>query len=267
MWRSLVVTVGAWSLLVPAATTQENLNVGHRVSLVVGPLFVSQRDEKASPVRYGGAVPFLEVAYTTRTTRQTLDLRMGGAFGTLRSALTQRNDVPHQRTLRGWINLEYSRALRAPCCRTRWMVGGRMSASATVIAHLYDAPNGNEQGYAFFSTTLGPVLAVQRASGERATLSAALSVPVLALIGRPYSVFAPFYKSPRPRDIGFQPRLATVGRLQAVDFRAAYTAHSTAADWVLAYHVVVERYRDVEPFRFASQGVALTLALRVGGGR
>lgn len=265
MWRPLVVTVGAWSLLVPAAATQENPNVGRRVSLVVGPLFVSQRDEKASPVLYGGAAPFLEVGYTTRTGHRKLDLRMGGALGTLRSALTQPNDLPHQKTLRGWINVEYARALGAPYGQTRWMLGGRMSANATVIHHVYDAPTGNEQGYAFFTTTLGPVVVVERAGGERATLSAALGVPVLALIGRPYSVFAPFYNDPRPSGIGFWPRVATVGEFQAADFTAAYTAHRSGADLVLGYHLVVERYRDVEPFRFASQGVSLTLAMRVGG--
>jgi hypothetical protein len=266
MWRTIVVAGTAWSMLAPKAAAQENPNVGRRLSLVVGPLFVSQRDEKASPVRYDGAVPFLEVGYTTRTTRRILDLRMGGAFGILRSTLTQRNDVPHQKTMRGWITLEYSRALRAPCCRTRWLVGGRVSANATVIAHVYDASTGNEQGYGFFSTTLGPVLAVQRASGERATLSATLGVPLLALIGRPYSVFAPFYNDPRPNGIGFWPRLATVGEFQAADFTAAYTAHRSGADLVLGYHLVVERYRDVEPFGFAAQGVSLTLAVRMGGG-
>lgn len=265
MWRPLVVTVGAWSLLVPGAATQENPNVGRRVALVVGPVFVSQRDEKASPVRYSGAAPFLEVGYTTRTTRRKLDLRLGGALGTLQSALTQSNNLPQQTIGRGWVSLEYSRTLGAPPFPTRWLLGGRLSASGTVTQHAYASAAGSDQGYAFFSTTLGPVVAVEHTSGERATLSAALSVPVLALITRPYSVFVLYYKPP-PANLGLHSRLTTVGAFQAADFRAAYTAHRSGADLMLGYHLLVERYRDSEPFRFASQRVSLTLALRVGGG-
>ena len=262
--RLLGVAGLASLLLVPKFAAQEGPNVGRRLSLVVGPVFVSQRDEKASPVRYGGTAPFAEVAYTTQTSRRKLDLRLGGAIGTLRSALTQSNSRPQQRIGRGWVNVEYDRALSAAHSTTRWLLGGRLSASGTVIHHAYASAAGNDQGYAFFSTTLGPVAAVERVGGERTTLSAALCVPILALIGRPYSVFAPFYDHPHPNGIDPELQLTTVGAFQAADFTAAYTAHRSGADMTLGYNLIVERYRDAEPFRFASQSISLTVALRVG---
>ena len=265
MLRPLVVAGLAWTILVPMSAAQREPHAGRRLTLAVGPLFLAQRDEIASPVRYGGTAPFLEVGYTTRTSRRKIDLRVGGAIGTLRSALTRGNDLPHQRTGRGWVNLEYSRTLGPPGTRARWLVGGLMSSRGTVIFHYYGA-GGNDGGYAFFSTTVGPVITVERASGERTALSARLSVPVVALIGRPYGTFGLLYTDPRPNGTGLQLRVVTVAAFQAADFAATYTAtHRSGADLVLGYHLVVERYRDDESFRFASQGVSLTLALRLGG--
>lgn len=265
MLRPLVAAGVWWTILVPISAAQEPPNLGRRLSFVVGPLFLAQRDEKASPVRYSGAARFLEVGYTTRTSRRKVDLRVGGAVGTLRSALTQPDGFPRQSSGRWWAHLELSRAVGAPRSGTRWLVGGVMSANGTLTFHYY-ASGGNNGGYAFFSTTLGPVVTVERARGERATLSARLSVPVLAVIARPYGVFTPLYRDPRPRGTGLPLRVATVNVLQAADFTATYTTTRRAGvDLVIGYHLVVEHYRDEERFRFASQRVSLALALRLGG--
>ncbi len=262
MLRPLAIAGVAWTILVPMSAAQQAATVGRRLTFVVGPLFLAQRDEIASPVRYGGAAPFLEVSYATRTSRRKVDLRVGGAVGTLRSALTRGNDVPHQRTGRSWVNFEYSRTLGVPRSHTRWLVGGLMVARGTLIVHRYGVPN--DGGYAFFATTVGPVVSVERARGERTTLSARLSVPVLALIGRPYGVFGPLHRDPRPSGNGLRLRVATVDVFQAADFTAAYTAtRRSGVDFILGYHLIVERYRDEERFRFASQGVSLALGLHL----
>jgi hypothetical protein len=247
------------------SAAQDAGNLGRRLTLAVGPLFLAQRDEKASPVRYSGSAPFLEVGYTTRTSRRNVALRVGGAVGTLRSALTQPDGFPRQSSGRWWAHLELSRAVGAPRLGTRWLVGGVMSAHGTLTFHYY-ASGGNDGGYAFFSTTLGPVVTVERARGERATVSARLTLPVLAVIARPYGVFTPLYRDPRPRGTGLPLRVATVNVFQAADFTATYTAtRRSGVNLVLGYHVVIERYRDEEQFRFASQRVSLALALRLGG--
>jgi len=266
MRRPIVVAALAGSLLVPASGAQEAPNLERRLSLVVGPLFIAQRDEQASPVRYGGATPFLQVTYATRTNRRRVELRVGGATGTLRSALTGAYDLPRQRTWRGWVELEYARRLRASDSRTRLLFGGLIAARGTLIHHLYDVPGSNDGGYAFFGTILGPVVAIERMIGEHTTLKARLGIPVLALIGRPYSVFYPLYIDHPPRAGGLRIRVATVDAFQAADFTAACAAMlRPGAELVVGYHLVVERYRDVQPFRFASQGVSLALALRLGG--
>ena len=241
-------------------------HAGRHLSIVVGPVFISQRDEKASPVHYGGAAPFLELAYTTRTNRRKLDVRVGGAYGVMGSALTRSNDLPRQQTGRGWLDVEYSRSLDPAPSRTRWFVGGLLSTHGTVIVHFYEGASANKDVYALFSTTLGPLFGVERGSGHRA-LSARLSVPIVALIARPYGVFVPLYGEPRPSGTHLDSRFVTIGALQAVDFSAAYTvSHRSGTNLLLGYHLVVERYRDDEPFRFASQALSLTLALRLRGG-
>jgi hypothetical protein len=264
--RPIVVAALGVLLLVQTSRAQEAPNLGRRLSLVVGPLFIAQRDEQASPVRYGGATPFLQVTYATRTNRRRVELRVGGAIGTLRSALTGTNDLPRQRTWRGWVEFEYARRLRASDSRTRLLLGGLIAARGTLIHHLYGVPGSNDGGYAFFSTTLGPVVAMERMIGAHTTLTARLGIPVLALIGRPYSIFSPLYIGAPSRTGGLRIRVATVDAFQAADFTAAYAAMlRPGAELVFGYHLVVERYRDVQPFRFASQGVSLAVALRLGG--
>ncbi|HMG19421.1 MAG TPA: hypothetical protein VK573_11900, partial [Gemmatimonadales bacterium] len=148
----------------------------------------------------------------------------------------------------------------------RWFLGGLVSTHGTVIVHHYDAVSGSEDVYAFFSAALGPVVRVERGSGAR-TMSARLGVPIISLIARPYDVFVPLYREPRPSGTHLDSRLVTIGSFQAADFSAAYTVtHRSRTNLVLGYHLVVERYRDVEAFRFASQTFALTLAVRLGGG-
>jgi hypothetical protein len=267
MLRPLVVAGLAWTTLVPLSAAQDPPNLGRRLTFVVGPLFLAQRDDKASPVRYSGAATFLEVGYTTRTSRRTVDLRVGGAVSTLRSGLTQSDGFPRQATSRWWAHLELSRAVGAPRSGTRWLVGGLLSAQGTLSFHYYTS-GGNNGGYAFFSTTLGPVVTVERARHERAMVSARLSVPVFTVVARPYGVFAPLYREPRPRGTGLPLRVATVDVFQAADFTATYTATRRAGvDFALGYHLIVERYRDEERFRFASQAFSLALALRLGGER
>lgn len=259
--RPLVVAGLAWSLLVPTSAAQDAPNVGRRLTLAVGPLFVAQRDEKASPLRYGGAAPFLQVGYATRTSRRRFELRVGGAVGTLRSDLTRDGDLPHQRTWRSWVELEYARLLGAPDDRTRWLLGGMVAARGTVILH---ASGTTDAGYAFLSAAFSPVVAMVRTTSARTTVSARLGVGVLALIGRPYSFFGIASVFPDRLPV----RVATVNAFQAADFTASFATEVTRrADLVLGYHLVAERYADTQEFRFASSEASLALALRLGGGQ
>ncbi len=265
---SIVAALVASSLLVSISRAQEPPNLGRRVSLVVGPLFISQRDENASPMRYSGAAPFLQIGYAALSSRRAIEVRVGGGLGTLRSALTGDNGLPHQTTGRSWAELEYRRLLGPRDARIRWLLGGLFAAHATVILHYGAAAGDDDAGYAFFTTTVGPVVALERASGQHTTLRARLSVPVVTLIGRPYTVFYALYYDPRPNTDGLHLRVATVDTFQGADFTASYTtALRRSADLVVGYHIVAERYLDAEPFRFASQGMSLALALRLGGGQ
>lgn len=260
--RPIVVAAVAWSLLVPTSRAQEAPNLGRRLSLVVGPLFVSQRDEHASPLRYGGAAPFVQIGYATRTSRRDLELRVGSAIGTLRSALTQADNLPRQRTWRAWAEFDYTHRLGSPDARTHWLLGGRITARGTAIQHLYAQSGGTDAGYAFLSAAFSPLIGVVRATSARTTMRARLGVGVLALIGRPYSFFGIGGVFPDH----LPARVVTVNAFQAADFTASFAAEvGHRADLVLGYQLVVERYADTQPFRFASIEASLALAWRLGG--
>ncbi len=62
--------------------------------ILAGPLDMAGRDEHASPLRYDGAGPFLQISYAHRTARVALAARLGGVIGTLRSAATGADDLP-----------------------------------------------------------------------------------------------------------------------------------------------------------------------------
>lgn len=261
MGRPMVGVIVTSLFLAALAQGQEAPGRGRRLTFGAGPLLISQRDENASPLRYGGAAPFLDLGYVTQTDRGRLALRLGGGFGVLGSALTGDSDFPRQETWRWGVEVEYARALTATDSRTRWFLGARIAGRGTAIQHLY-APDGNEGAYAFATVALGPVIALQRVTGARTTLDARLSTAVLALVGRPYGAFyADVHRIPD----ALHPRIATVDAFQSGDFEAAYTAEIRhRADIVLGYRLLVERYRDAERFRFAAQGVSVALALRLG---
>jgi hypothetical protein len=247
-------------LLASPSDAQENAASGHRVTLAVGPLLVTQRDEHASPLRYRGTASFFEVSYAPSGVRRSLAVRLGGAFGNLRSGLTQPDHLPRQATYRGWFEVEYLRSLSTADSRTRWGLGALLAARGTVIHHLYDQSGGADAGYAFVSTTLGPVLSLRRAAGRHTTLGMRLGVPLLAVIQRPYGMV-------NPDDASLRSQVATMDTFQALDFMVTCTRRLPGgSDITLGYRLVVERYRDAEPFQSASGAVSLALALRVGGG-
>lgn len=260
--------VGLLAALVCLASlvqAQEGAGHGRRLTLLAGPLLISQRDEIASPLRYGGAVPFLEVGYSTRTDRRALAFRLGGGFGWLRSDLTGADDLPRQGTARDWIEVEYTRSLGAAASRTHWFVGALLAGHRTLIRHFYAQPAGTTAGTAFYSAGLGPVIAIEHALGEETRLTARVGVPLLALLGRPYGPF-------RGRVFLFPPhlplRVATLTDHRAVDFTAAYTAN-VRRRWaiMIGHRLVVQRYYGDQPFHFASQSFSLAAALRLAGSR
>lgn len=259
--RSLVAVLAVWSLLAQPAEAQATADRGRRLTLLVGPMLMTERDENASPLRYGGPAALFEIGYATRTDHRAIALRSGIAVGTLRSELTQPNDRPRQETLRDWIQGEYVRSLSAANSRTRWLAGALLAGHRTVIRHRY--ARGGSARYAFYSAALGPVVTVERALGEQTTLIARLGAPVIAFVGRPYGALrGSFYLIPPHLPL----RVATVPRYQAVDFTVAYTTNVRhRAAIVIGHHLDVQRYHDGQPFRFASQSVSFAVALRLGG--
>ena len=255
---ALGVVIAPW-LLASTSPAQEGPIREHQLSVGGGPLFVSQRDANASPLRYGGTASSFHAGYAARTGGQWVAVRLGGALGSLRSDLTQ-GDLPRQEAWRGWIETEYARVLISDF-RTRWLLGARLAAHGTAIHHFYADPGRSEAGYTFFSAALGPIVGVERAIGGRTTVSAWLGASLLALIARPY-VGGSFLEQGGALHL----RVAAVDAFQAPQLTAVYTTEiARGTDFVLVYHATVERYRDSQPFRYASQDVCLALQVRFGG--
>jgi hypothetical protein len=262
MPRPSVAVLAASILLAPLAQGQESVGRGRRLTLAAGPLLISQRDENASPLRYGGAGPSVQIGYGTKTDRRSLAVRLGGAIGALRSSVTDASELPRQETYRGWLEVEYARSPSAADSHTRWFLGGLLAVHGTGIHHFY-ALGESQAGYAFFSAALGPVVAVERATRDRMTVSAQLGIGLFALIARPSGVY---YRSGHLIPVAFRLHVAAVDAFQTADLRAAYTVSLTRrVDIALGYGLVLERYRDAQPFRFASQGVSLVLVSALGG--
>jgi len=263
MARSLIaVLVGL--LCIAARAPAQGKPSGGRLTLAAGAVLVAERDEHASPLRYDGAGPFVRVSFETRTEQRALVVRLGGAIGTLRSAMTGADDLPRQELTRGWIDVEYARRIVARGHRTRWLLGASLAERGTVLRHLTVPAGANIVGYALYSTAIGPLVAIE-ATGRRSRLGAQLAVPVLALIGRPYGGL---YNELTLIPGGLRFHLATIDAFQAVDVTTAYAMELTrGAELLLSYQLVVERYRDDAPLSFASQAASLGLTIRLGADR
>jgi hypothetical protein len=261
MARPVLAALTVLFCLTSLIQAQEAGGRERHLALAAGPLFISQRDEIASPLRYGGVAPFAEVVYVTQTHRRSLALRFGAAIGTLGSALTDGNDVPRQRTWRAWIETEYAHALSTAQSPTRWFLGARAAVEGTVIQHFYADPGGHVAGYLFLSAVLGPVVAVQRPMGAHGTMAAQLCVPVVALIARPYSSVLEI------PGLGLHVRGATLNEFQAAQLRATYTIElQPGTGLIVGYRLAIESYRDAQSFRLASQGASVGAVLRLSGG-
>lgn len=259
--------LGAFVALAPLAAASQSQEVpsrGRYLTLAAGPLLASQRDASASPLRYTGIGAYLEAGYTARTDRGWLTLRVSGATGALHSHLTGSDGRPRQRTWRGRVEVAYARALDAAERRTQWYVGAFMTARTTTAVHTYGDPIGSEGGYWCFAGSLGPLLAAERAIGARHTVSARLGVAMVAVVGRPYGSLHRSPIPPIPPNLHWE--VASITAFRGAHLTTAYAVPLGERGGITIRHdLVVEHYRGPEAFRFASQGLSLSLALRVGG--
>ncbi len=231
-----------------------------RLELTGGVAALSLRDEAASPLRYDGAAPLLQLGYTLLHERSRFSLRGGVAYGSL-TAATSSGGLPSEADVHGWIEADYLRSLGTGTERWRWAVGGTAAFRLAVRNHSYANPIGTALWYSFASLSLAPAVALERPFGDRRALAASLAIPLVALVSRPYSDVQVFR-------YGVPVRAVLVGRLQALDLGVRYaTPVAPRADLVLGYRLVVERLRDLEPYRWASQSVWVAVSFRREGAR
>ncbi len=231
---------------------------GRRLEVAGGVAALSLRDEAASPLRYDGAAPLLQLGYTALRERSRFSLRGGVAYGS-HTAATSGGGLPSETDVHGWIEADYLRALGTGTGRWRWAAGGTAAFRLAARNHSYANPIGTTLWYGFASVSLAPAVELERPFGDRRMLAAALAVPLVALVSRPYSDAQVFR-------YGVPVRAVLVGRLQAANLSVRYaTPVAPRADLVLGYRLVVERLRDLQPYRWASQSVWVAVSFRREG--
>lgn len=204
----------------------------------------------------------LQLGYSARGPHGGFGLRVGVASATLTSSLTRDDGRPDETDYRGWIEGAYLRRLGGASSAILWLVGGSLAVRATARQHHYGGPSGGSASYLFGSAAMGPVVAAERRLGSGATLAFQLGIPLLAVVGRPYSDLRMFSAT------GLPLRVATLDRFQGADLATSYRqplGSSTALVW--GYHLVIERFAGTESFRSATQAFSLALSARLGGPR
>ena len=242
------------------APAQDRTGADHRLSVLAGLASVDERDALASPIRYSGAAKFLQIGYVTADPRRVIAIRLGLENGILASPATDPStDLPHQESLRVWVEAEYVHRLGSGDRPFRWRAGGVLAVHVMAVDHFY--ATGSDFGYGLISASLAPAVSVTHPVGERSSLSARLAIPLVALVGRPYG-------DTRLVSVGGLPlNLGSVNRFQSADLSAGFTTPlSGGLDFTLGYHLTVERLEGSDPVRYAAQALTVEIGARLGGG-
>jgi hypothetical protein len=257
--RTVGLILTALLTLAAGARGQEVAGRGHRLGLVTGLLLMSEHDGNASPLRYGGSAPLLQLGYVTRGARSRLAIRVGGARGTLTSSLTM-SGVPSEHAAQHWIEAQYVRVLGSGAGTMRWLAGATVSVRGSARDHFYADPSGDVVSFSFFSAALDPTVLLERAFGQRGTMTVELGVPLLALVRRPYS-------DERVTAAGAAPlRVASLSSFTGADLSLAYARLlGRSADLIVGYRAIVQRHASGATYRSVNHALSLALAVRLWG--
>lgn len=230
---------------------------GNRLLVSTGISYAVQRDQRASPLAYSGAGPVVDLAFVHRADKALLEI---GASGTSRRATSRITEhrLPYERALTGRARVEYYRLVAGDAnTRTSWFVGGAVRVEATGNDHHYADLDMQTGSYGFGLASLAPaVLWETRFTGGR-TISARLSVPVLAVVSEPYFN--------RGFDIDAPLRTVTIGALRAASGAIEYTQPVGARTAVVVgYRLWALDYRDAQAYRRMSQVLIASLSLHLG---
>lgn len=229
----------------PGRPAAQTLNRGG-IGLTTGIARVDRRDDNASPVRYGGMGPMIEMVSAVRRERWSFTLRLGSSFTKLSSAIT-RGD-PHEDDNQGWLDFEVRYG-------TRWRFGGMVRNQVAVWTHVYGPPTNEPVRFSSLSTVVAPALSWQRAR-PKTTIDVRLAVPVLAFVSRAYSDERVAASDPTPA------RIQPLGAVQGLDLQASLrVALGRRWDFTLVHRFALQRYdRESRLFRLATHGLSVGVA-------
>lgn len=240
--RLLAVAVAAHALLPGPSRAQRTL-----LRLTGGATRIDQRDDRVSPLRYGGLALGAELALVHRGARGDWAVRVGRSSATLTSAVTS-GPTPNQLAARGYFELEVRRG-------GTWRFGGLLGGKASAWTHEYGPPTGEAVRYSTATWFFAPAVSWSPARARRA-LDVRLAVPLAALVKRSYSDVR----------IPAATRFAGPGAVQLIDLLGMWrAAFGRRFDFSAGYRLVLERHDFDARFRIATH--AFTTGVGIGWGR
>jgi hypothetical protein len=201
-------------------------------------------DEVASPLRYGGHGPSVELRFQSAGARVDASLR--GGFSALRSNVSDR-----RATLTDGALAVIMFPGVTPERESRAAFGMSAQLAASVVAHPHDG--AATSAYGFGTLTVGPTLRLSRpVAGGRADVG--LTTPLLGLVAQSYSTI-----SAAKGLAGIHSEFATPASLRA---GAATLSFVPRSSFRIEYRVGAQHYVGAQPVRALTQSLSIGVQWR-----
>lgn len=214
----------------------------------------ARRDDVASPLIYRGVGGGAAVAYTRHTRdRGELAMSVEARIARLSPSTTVIRTTPTQTFTGGSAHVAFLRRIPvAQRANLRALIGGDAMLNISGVRHTYADPERTQHGFGLGYAGVGPRMGF-RASAGRNVLETRLSVPVVALMQRPYA-------DVRLLEQGLDLRLASVDRFRQVNGEIALLRTVTRRIGLgVAYRFDFTRLDDLQPLRTAAHSLSLEL--------
>jgi hypothetical protein len=222
-----------------------SLHAQSTLSLTTSYAHTSQRDERASPLKYAGGLWGANLSWIADSPRRGWTIELHAARGILSSSITSNEQSTESATsaaLRGGRTVALDSA-------GRWSFGAEMSALASVRIHTYTEMEG---AFGEILSWAGPLI-VHRRPLRKGTLRADAAISAIALLARPYS------DARVARDGSLPIRVGLTHAIAAARARAAWEPDPHMR---LSYETTLLRVRDDDHYGSLTHTVGLGIVLR-----
>lgn len=230
----------------------------HALTISIGAIQETRRDDTASPLKYSGLGRGAQVDYTWERGGRSAYASLSAGASTLTpspsvSAAQPEGDFSAFAVTTGlrW------RLSRDSTGKNEFALGAEFSAAATVTRQMYDDPTQGEHTFFFGDVSIAPTARWRRRLGV-GVFGATVAVPLLAWVQHPYA------------DVRVANGLANLRYASPSQFRQAKGEVSYAFrpdDRIgvnAAYRIGLLQLNDLQPLRSVSQTFSIAVVTRFG---